>query len=1260
MDVNLIITIVVYALFFLSILLGALWGLGRGLKKSSLRLATLVGFIIIAGIITPLISRALLTLDLSWLGIDIGGNAVTSISGLIDSALSQIPQFEQISTLPSVLTFVEGLPIAVLNIIVFMLLIFIMKFLSWILFVILAKTTLKETKLEKQIKKQRKLEKQIKNQKQLNPDQKKLIPIVPPKKRRMLGGLVGMVQGFILIFLILMPVTSLLGSFGEITSTPQGVVAEEGDPFGDEFLNETTGDLLRNALGEEVFGYFETYNNAFPTKALNLLGLNSAIFDSLTSVSVNNQNIALRRDVVNAAGIYNEIVSIKNEIDTNETWSELSFDGARNIIRILFDTGIVKAFAEDAIPYIVDMLNDNNTFDEMEFGTDIYNGIQKIVDCYENDPDGFINGIKNDFLILVNVAETVFESGIFDEIMSSNDSYEDYIAIIEENDYEIITDITAQIFDSFMFRVLVSSGLNIGLEMGSNELSNDGVEIDLGTTDYDEINWDLVENSFSELITNGLDIFEILNSYNIIDNFENPETILNQISSSNITALMSLFGREIDLIKDSPLFAGQETTPFTGLVSWAEEELPEFIDSTAILGLTSWADEFENLSSSIVMFKECGLLDYVMNSENMDLADIFDIILAPSSEELNADSYMVAMISPILQSSLIKKPLVYGLNQINPSLEEVLELENELEDYTNITNAQINEILNIIRKAEDVLTILFNDETTIDFETFGEPEDIINLLNSDNLSKVGEFLEAIRNSAFGIFDVDDFEDEDFDFFLENYNLDGGGLFANLYVSLIVRAGILIPDFLDSKVLIKVPSWATEFNNLGISVDYAIESGALDTIIENTETVDFNTVINMLTAPVSEVPDADSYLVEILTPIINSSLSKKAIVYGLNQLNTELGDAMELTLTDFNYETFPDDQNNDIVDVAENIANAFSLFSEGLIGGEEEEEGDFNLSDLELTKLAGLLTALQQNAFRIGTDFEVGTDSIDLINKTVTNGGIFANYYVSMINYIVGDESGINYKTVDWLAFFESAQALSGILDSIGGEEGDISDFLDLGNPETEEDLSTIFDSLGFGQDEDENGTNDFVEEIVELQEIIIEGLEQGTIDEEDVYNQINDVLDGLINSENEDGTNTIDSIIDMIENITGDDSLSEQINSTVLASEQTVTNRLYLLLFNYTNSVLTPLDYLDDTPDTNDIEKTKFEATISDLTCGATFVLQQAVSNGTKIYLENIDALTLESAIDAALSVNGITDIEKIAEIKGYLLTGTNHLFEIV
>src|SRR5574344_1803521 len=97
MSINSIITIVIYALFFLSLIIGALWGLGRGLKKSSLRLGTLVIFLLIAGFITPLISKALLTINLSSFNININGTIVTTIPELIRNSLFSIEGFQEVA-----------------------------------------------------------------------------------------------------------------------------------------------------------------------------------------------------------------------------------------------------------------------------------------------------------------------------------------------------------------------------------------------------------------------------------------------------------------------------------------------------------------------------------------------------------------------------------------------------------------------------------------------------------------------------------------------------------------------------------------------------------------------------------------------------------------------------------------------------------------------------------------------------------------------------------------------------------------------------------------------------------------------------------------------------------------------------------------------------------------------------------------------------------------------------------------------------------
>lgn len=1007
MNVNSIITIVIYTLFFLTLIVGFLWGLGRGLKKSSIRIGTLIILLIIAGFITSPISKALLTIDLSSLNININGTVVTTIPEAIKSSLFSIQGFQEAAiSMPSVMTFVDGLPVAIVNIVVFLLLVFIMQFISWIVSIILSSILLKESKLEKMIKKQKKLEK--KNKGQNASLEIKSNPLTPPKKRRLLGALIGTIQSFILIFLVFMPITSLAGSIGQVISTSSTsagtslvIYAEENN----NSLSESSADLLKNTLGEETISYFNTFNNSVPAKVLSLFGFNNVIFDSLTTVKVNGEGIAFRRDALSATKIYDKYVEIIENIGENDTWELFDFEVVRDAINIVFDTGIFKAFAEDVIPYALDTYG-VEMFLSMDYGIEVKDGLNLVIANYKEDPSGFIKSFKKDILSFVDIVEPVFKSGFFDQVMSNASDYNSLIEIVKEDGYSLLSQITDNIFNSYIMRVATSKGLNVSLEQISIELSKDGTPINLGFTNYSTIDWNLSEGFLYDLLKNTLDIYDVIDLYDFESFISNPKTFFSEVANSDLENLLTLFGKEIDLLKDSPLFEGQENTPVKGLINFAGVKLAEFIDSNAMISISGWETELNNLSVSIIALKDSGILDAIIDSD-LETEGIMDLLLNTVSEEANAKTY----------------------------------------------------------------------------------------------------------------------------------------------------------------------------------------------------------INV-----------------IITPIVSSKITKKVIIYGLNKATDAINESTELGLLNFELSDFTDDQNSDLSSIAENIVQCFSIFN---------SETGFDLATVDTSKLANLLTELQHNAFRVGagSGIEKFNSDVSFTNKTINGGGMFANYYIALVTYLIGDNTGINLKTINWPTFFASAQSMSGNIDQFGNEESGLGDLFDLGNPETSEDLSNILDSLGLGNDEDGNGINDLVDDFSAITETLSD-LETGEIPPEEAYQAINDAITGILNSTDGEGNSTVDSIVTMIESITGDDTISSKISSEIIISEQTVSNRLYIATSTYNSE--NPIDYTSPALDSIHTDMTVFEATLADLTCGATYVLQQATNNGTKVYVTNI------SEEDLTIAINNATTNENI------------------
>jgi hypothetical protein len=513
-------------------------------------------------------------------------------------------------------------------------------------------------------------------------------------------------------------------------------------------------------------------------------------------------------------------------------------------------------------------------------------------------------------------------------------------------------------------------------------------------------------------------------------------------------------------------------------------------------------------------------------------------------------------------------------------------------------------LFNLLKKALDIYDII----SLYDFDAFMEsPQDIFADIGSEDLtslmSLIGQEVDLIKNSPL---------------FAGQTNTPVKGLLTYLAHEL--------PDYLDTSTLLAVGSWQTEFEGLSDSLIGLKDSGVLDLLINGNSSPDMQTIIDMLLEPVSTELYANTYLKEILEPIVSSTITKKLIVYGLNQANSAIGDSIpELTLTTFAIADLTQAQSNDLVTIAENIAKCFTIIN--------EEINLETISTESITKLANLLTALKNNAFRIGagTGIEKMNSDVDLVNKKVNGGGIFSNYYISLISYVLGDNTAINYKSINWLAFFTAAKNLGSNLNDLGGEGSDISDIIDFGDPAIAEDLKNLLDAIGLD--------GSIADDIVTIKETIDDLMsETGTLTDEKAFELINEALLNIINSSDEEGNSTIDTIIDIVKMATGTD-VSGTISNAVLASEQTVNYRLYLLTNNY--SIINPLSYTSTTLDTVHTNMTVFAASIQDLTCGATFMLNQAIDSGLKVYITNIDSSTLSTIIDNATSDETVRNLVK-------------------
>ena len=214
-----LISIVLPALFALTVLISALFGLVRGLNKSVIRMITLV----LAAILTFVVAGPITTAILE--SITIEGQ---TIAQMITAAVSQMEMGAIVESIPMLGQAILAAPAFVLSILVFPVVFHVLKFITWIVFLFVQKP------LRKLIFKDS-CDKEVERQKPMG---------IRVAKR--FGGLgVGIVTGVLIFAMVLTPVLGLFSTLPASASVDQmlDVMVEQ------EMLSAGDADMLRHVYG---------------------------------------------------------------------------------------------------------------------------------------------------------------------------------------------------------------------------------------------------------------------------------------------------------------------------------------------------------------------------------------------------------------------------------------------------------------------------------------------------------------------------------------------------------------------------------------------------------------------------------------------------------------------------------------------------------------------------------------------------------------------------------------------------------------------------------------------------------------------------------------------------------------------------------------------------------------------------------------------------------------------------------------------------
>ena len=963
MDTGMIL-LILNILFALFLVLGFLFGFIKGLKKSALRIAFFLVSIIIAGVITPFISRLILNIQITYNG------ELTSIEDIILSYINSSAQVSEITQAsPTFLSLIENMPVMLVNLLSFVVLTYLVNLVGWVLYMVIACVFFKDKKVVDE------------TGKKVKPKQ---------KKWRILGGLVGAVQGLTLAFLTFLPLSGLAGLYTDISTSTQVVEADEGQDsnlsLSAQFLNEN--------VPQEVKDYIKVYNDSAIAKFSGAIGLDDAIFNQVASVRVNNTKISLRDEVLNIANVYDNVGFLVDvDFSSFDTLKTLNYNSLLRAVDYIFNSKLLTTALPELVDYGFDKVLQ---MDEVQKDQSYVELIEVVRDELKKD-EGVNENLKNDVVAVISTAKIMADEGIFEQIPTNeeitNQNISNILDILSANNKEVFNQIIDNIFNSKILNKAVIFGLNYGVDMLEDELKTltQDDTLTLSNISLRDENMTLKKGEVSSLLSSAINIFkdvleEDLNAIN--DNY-----LL--VFDLNLEDIITNIGSMMNALQKMNVF--NQTGIYDQIVTaLGETEYNNYVDFEIFKGDNVWLNETQSLAKVVSNIRKSQAISYIQKGtdgnyyiKDENVTKLFKNLIATTEVQGENKTLIRQIIEPIYNSDALKKLIKVAFENLNGVINDLGDMLKEgtvLGDINYDSLYVETEKENFFAFVDNISSYL----STLDLVKFKENtfEEIL----SSNLSLFGSCIDSIRaSSIFG------------DIKAEQGTIKG--IYTNLIDTLMQTKLNQFMDFNCFKD--ETFSFSAEFAELQPVIDLMLEK----------QIVDGDTTYNLISY-ILEVGNLENMLdqitaedvTNIFTPLMNNKIFRPVGVLVVNSINAQIKDYVGNLGVDIpvDLDNLTDDEIQDVVNVlgavteiASDIMNSSSISD--IVNGESAES------------LAGLLDTLEDSA---------------------KNQGVFESAYNAMLDYVKTDsevgsliEEQIANNTqdgdIDWLGVINGVKELYG-------------------------------------------------------------------------------------------------------------------------------------------------------------------------------------------------------------------------------------------
>ncbi len=631
-------------LLLLAILIGFGIGLIRGLKRSAVHLVFLVGSIIVAFLLTKVITNAILEIRLP---IDNGKYTLS------EYVLKMLSKSFDISSFDSANQFILNLPSAIVSPFMFILLSFVFYWFFDIAYLITARLCFG----------------------------KKKVDFKENKPHRAFGGLIGIFEGLIMLVLVFGPLSSLTGTYKELTQMSSYSVSASSDS-GVKTISQYVDDAVPETVDKIVLAWDKSPVGKLPK----IFGLNNALFDHLSSVKVKGNKIALRKELTNIAYAYDDIVEIY-DLAANNKYDKIKFGELRASLNYVLDGNLFKVVISDSLKTFV--LNYQDIKADLGLNTtalmdDIVAEMKQTFSKVGFDARQYL---KEDINAVVDVFDVIF----------SNDLINKYDAISEKDLINILqfvkdeSSAVGTISKKVLSLNLVSDSFNVLLDKASKEVEKqfaekeNEVKLNTNITNKNKI--------VDELLSVVDSIIDLNSDINLADILKTDDIVDTLTSVDNIYKVMVKIGNTFDKVREFELLVlpakGEDVKPtyvFDNILKNYGIELlgdevylsPEATEKTK---LDTYSKFFGFVGGPIDVAKEIGLTDFGKDGVSFD--SIFDKLLL--ALKVQDEGLLTRVVTPFQQLQVMDlKTRVFDkvVSELNANV-ELLSLDEviELDDY---------------------------------------------------------------------------------------------------------------------------------------------------------------------------------------------------------------------------------------------------------------------------------------------------------------------------------------------------------------------------------------------------------------------------------------------------------------------------------------------------------------------------------------------------------------------------------------------------